>query len=94
MESFEWDILNPDRRLKARGKRALFYQEIKKKSRLSINLDIHHSKVFSSGFLSQIGKVLVFLRRLSFFINFFSEKIYSIRKFPNLLSKTAKLESA
>ena len=94
MESLEWDILNPDRRLKVRGERALFYQEIKKKSRLSFNLDIHHSKVYSSGFLSQIGKVLVFLRRLSFFINFFQKQIFSIRKLPNLLSKTAKLGSA
>ena len=31
-----------------RGEQALFIIEIKKKSGLSINPDIHHSKVFSS----------------------------------------------
>ena len=31
-----------------RGEQAIFNLEIKKKSGLSINLDIHHSKVFSS----------------------------------------------
>ena len=31
-----------------RGEKALFNLEIKKKSGLSINPDIHHSKVFSS----------------------------------------------
>ena len=31
-----------------RGEQALFNLEIKKKSGLSINPDIHHSKVFSS----------------------------------------------
>ena len=34
-----------------RGEQAIFNLEIKKKSGLSINLDIHHSKVFSSGHL-------------------------------------------
>ena len=33
-----------------RGEQAIFNLEIKKKSGLSINPDIHHSKVFSSGF--------------------------------------------
>jgi len=33
-----------------RGEQALFNLEIKKKSGLSINPDIHHSKVFSSGY--------------------------------------------
>jgi len=32
-----------------RGEQALFNLKIKKKSGLSINPDIHHSKVFSSG---------------------------------------------
>ena len=32
-----------------RGEQAIFNLEIKKKSGLSINPDIHHSKVFSSG---------------------------------------------
>ena len=31
-----------------RGEQAIFYLEIKKKSGLSINPDIHYSKVFSS----------------------------------------------
>ena len=34
-----------------RGEQALFNLEIKKKSGLSINPDIHHSKVFSSGLM-------------------------------------------
>ena len=32
-----------------RGEQAIFNLEIKKKSGLSINPDIHHSKVYSSG---------------------------------------------
>ena len=32
-----------------RGEQAIFNLEIKKKSGLSINPDIHHSEVFSSG---------------------------------------------
>ena len=35
-----------------RGEQAIFNLEIKKKSGLSINPDIHHSKVFSSGYVS------------------------------------------
>ena len=35
-----------------RGEQAIFNLEIKKKSGLSINPDIHHSKVFSSGYIS------------------------------------------
>ena len=34
-----------------RGEQAIFNLEIKKKSGLSINPDIHHSKVFSSGYI-------------------------------------------
>ena len=34
-----------------RGEQAIFNLEIKKKSGLSFNPDIHHSKVFSSEFL-------------------------------------------
>ena len=37
-----------------RGEQAIFDLEIKKKSGLSINPDIHHSKVFSSGYISSI----------------------------------------
>ena len=48
------DILNRDRlinlRLKTRGEQALFNLEIKKKSGSSINPNIHHTKVPSSGF--------------------------------------------
>ena len=35
-----------------RGEQAIFNLEIKKKSGLSINPDIHHSKVFSSEYIS------------------------------------------
>ena len=37
-----------------RGEQAIFNLEIKKKSGLSINPDIHHSKVFSSGLFSKV----------------------------------------
>ena len=52
--TYECDILNPDRliNLEVNNKReeqALFDLEIKKKSGSSINPDIHHSKVPSSG---------------------------------------------
>ena len=36
-----------------RGEQAIFNLEIKKKSELNINPDIHHSKVFSSDYFSQ-----------------------------------------
>ena len=42
-----------------RGEQAIFNLEIKKKSRLSIKPDIHHSKVFSSGDLISFIKLLV-----------------------------------
>ena len=45
LKTLEWDILNHD---------LLINLEIKKKSRSSIDLDIHHSKVFSSGKLNMI----------------------------------------
>ena len=35
-----------------RGEQAIFNLEIKKKSGLSINPDINHSKVFSSGYIN------------------------------------------
>ena len=38
-----------------RGEQAIFNLEIKKKSGLSINPDIHHSKVFSSGYIKDVG---------------------------------------
>ena len=44
-----------------RGEQAIFNLEIKKKSGLSINPDIHHSKVFSSG---RIFSIVVFMRIL------------------------------
>ena len=37
-----------------RGEQAIFNLEIKRKSGLSINPDIHHSKVFSLGLLEWI----------------------------------------
>ena len=39
-----------------RGEQAIFNLVIKKKSGLSINPDIHHSKVFSSGTTSSLAK--------------------------------------
>ena len=51
LKTLEWDILNPDR---------LINLEIKNKSGSSIILDIHHSKVPSSGyFQSWVLKELV-----------------------------------
>ena len=41
-----------------RGEQAIINLEIKKKSILSINPDIHHSKVFSSGYKLKIEIVL------------------------------------
>ena len=41
-----------------RGEQAIFNLEIKKKSGLSINPDIHHSKVFSSGEIRKDKKEL------------------------------------
>ena len=38
-----------------RGEQALFNLEIKKKSGLSINPDIHHSKVFSSELIIKLN---------------------------------------
>ena len=45
LKNFEWDILNPDH---------LINLEIKKKSGLSSNPDIHHSKVSSSDQIVQV----------------------------------------
>ena len=42
-----------------RGKQAIFNLEIKKKSGLSINPDIHHSKVLSSGWKCRDFKIWV-----------------------------------
>ena len=36
------------------GEQAIFNLEIKKKSGLSLNPDIHHSKVFSSEFIANL----------------------------------------
>ena len=49
-----------------RGEQAIFNLEIKKKSGLSINPDIHHSKVFSSCyFRKEAGPNMIhFIRRL------------------------------
>ena len=53
-KTLEWNILNPDQlitlEINNRRKQALFHLEIKKKRGLSINPDIHHSKVLSSDF--------------------------------------------
>ena len=47
-----------------RGEQAIFNLEIKKKSGLSINPDIHHSKVFSSGSIS-IQTLSICVQRLT-----------------------------
>ena len=53
LKTLEWDILNPDQlinlRIITREERALFNLDIKKKRISNIDLDIQHSKVFSSG---------------------------------------------
>ena len=59
LKTLEWDILNLDLLINLeinnkRGEQALFNLEIKKKRRSSIDLDIHHFKVFSSVFYPQI----------------------------------------
>ena len=44
-----------------RGEQAIFNLEIKKKSGLSINPDIHHSKVFSSGYSKASNELYYFI---------------------------------
>ena len=48
-----------------RGEQAIFNLETKKKSGLSINPDIHHSKVFSSGHLDGSTQQYNFVYRAS-----------------------------
>ena len=69
LKTLDRGILNPDRLFNLginnkRG-RVLFNLEIKKKRRSSINLDIHHSKVFSSDYASR-----------TFFIKFLENHIF------------------
>ena len=45
-----------------RGEQALFNLKIKKKSGLSINPDIHHSKVFSSGDIQNLSFPILFVK--------------------------------
>jgi len=40
-----------------RGEQAIFNLEIKKKSGLSINPNIHHSKIFSSGYIMELKNI-------------------------------------
>ena len=53
LKTVKLDILNPDRlinlEINYKRRKAIFNLEIKKKRRSSIDLDIHHSKVFSPG---------------------------------------------
>ena len=49
------------------GEQAIFNLQIKKKSGLSLNPDIHHSKVFSSGHFAS----LIFVQRKKNFMDFF-----------------------
>ena len=60
-----------------RGEQAIFNLEIKKKSGLSINPDIHHSKVFSSGYFSLV-LVLVLLYKYARLNVMKTKLIYSI----------------
>ena len=62
-----------------RGEQAIFNLEIKKKSGLSINPDIHHSKVFSSVFLNLETKSK---QRMNF-----KNKNWAFKNFYNLLCK-------
>ena len=48
-----------------RGEQATFNLEIKKKSGLSLNPDIHHSKVFSSGLLHGYSRPITQLKPFS-----------------------------
>ena len=47
-----------------REEQAIFNLKIKKKSGLSINPDIHHSKVFSSGQLHRLFSLMLYHARL------------------------------
>ena len=60
-----------------RGEQAIFNLEIKKKRGLSINPDIHHSKVFSSGYFSLV-LVLVLLYKYARLNVMKTKLIYSI----------------
>ena len=60
-----------------RGEQAILNLEIKKKSGLSINPDIHHSKVFSSGYFSLV-LVLVLLYKYARLNVMKTKLIYSI----------------
>ena len=58
-----------------RGEQAIFNLEIKKKSGLSINPDIHHSKVFSSECADNIlSKILCFLPLTKYFNHYRKSK--------------------
>ena len=70
-----------------RGEQAIFNLEIKKKSGLSINPDIHHSKVFSSEqnliFIQFWKSMTFFIKTANFFdliFNVCKEKIFTIEK--------------
>ena len=63
LRTFKWDILNPDRLINLeinnrRRKRIIWSLEIKKKRKLSIDLNFHHSNVFSSVFKGWLQKTL------------------------------------
>ena len=65
-----------------RGEQAIFNLEIKKKSGLGINPDIHHSKVFSSAQMTWIWKkktwrVKGIIRFLNIFESLKPHSIYS-----------------
>ena len=88
LKTLEWDILNPDRlvNLEINNKR----KEIKKK-RSSNDFDIHHSKVFSSGWLVSVysGIYSLILRCFQYFL-FYLKQIFAQIRF-NLLADCANL---
>ena len=51
------------------GEQAIFYLQIKKKSGLSLNPDIHHSKVFSSDILNLIQYILDILNLIQYILD-------------------------
>ena len=66
-----------------RGKQAIFNLEIKKKSGLSINPDIHHSKVFSSDLLNPRVNLIFLKEPFSVLDLLFMFIIYLHLKFGN-----------
>ena len=73
-------------RLIIKGKQALFNLEIKKKSGSSINPNIHHSKVPSSGLNSQASNSMVLTKKQSFAPQFFANSQKFVSAFVHTLA--------